>query len=78
MTKGPLVLWILLQLLEGSHLSLAFKCTGTILPRKDIESQQGLHFFQVQVYEINALRSNQEETDSRVVLYLHQAVKWDT
>ncbi len=31
---------------------------------------------QVQTSEIYALRSNQEETDSRIVLYLHQAVKW--
>lgn len=31
--------------------------------------------FQVEVTEIHALRSNQEETDSRVVLYLHHAVK---
>lgn len=31
--------------------------------------------FQVEVTEINALQSDQEETDSRVVLYLHYAVK---
>ena len=31
---------------------------------------------QVQASEIRALRSNQEETDTRVVLYLHQAVEW--
>ncbi|KAF3840288.1 hypothetical protein F7725_019005 [Dissostichus mawsoni] len=30
----------------------------------------------VQTSEIYELRSNQEETDSRIVLYLHQAVKW--
>ncbi|KAJ8349354.1 hypothetical protein SKAU_G00244840 [Synaphobranchus kaupii] len=30
----------------------------------------------VQASEIHALRSNQEETDSRIILYLHQAVKW--
>ena len=33
-----------------------------------------LHVFQVTVDEIPALRSNQEETDSRVVLYLNHAV----
>nr|XP_033967869.1 uncharacterized protein LOC117468025 [Pseudochaenichthys georgianus] len=31
---------------------------------------------QVQTSEFYELRSNQEETDSRIVLYLHQAVKW--
>lgn len=31
--------------------------------------------FQVEVTEIHALQSDQEETDSRVVLYLHHAVK---
>ncbi|KAF3837908.1 hypothetical protein F7725_009676 [Dissostichus mawsoni] len=30
----------------------------------------------VQTSEIYELRSNQEETDSRIVLYLHQAFKW--
>lgn len=35
-----------------------------------------LYLVQVQSSEIHALRSNQEETDSRVVLYLQQAVKW--
>ncbi|XP_049337187.1 uncharacterized protein LOC111196954 [Astyanax mexicanus] len=38
----------------------------------DLTSTNG----QVQASEIHALRSNQEETDTRVVLYLHQAVKW--
>lgn len=35
-----------------------------------------LYLLQVHTSEIYALRSNQEETDSRIVLYLHQAVKW--
>ena len=34
------------------------------------------YFLQVQISEIHALRSKQEETDSHVVLYLHQAVEW--
>ncbi|XP_060763263.1 uncharacterized protein LOC132872444 isoform X2 [Neoarius graeffei] len=38
----------------------------------DITSTNG----KVQTSEIYALRSNQEETVSRIVLYLHQAVKW--
>lgn len=35
-----------------------------------------LYFFQVHSSEIHELHSDQEETDSRVILYLHQAVKW--
>ncbi|XP_034071336.1 uncharacterized protein LOC117545602 [Gymnodraco acuticeps] len=38
----------------------------------DLTSTNG----KVQTSEIYELRSNQEETDSRNVLYLHQAVKW--
>ncbi|XP_033949403.1 uncharacterized protein [Pseudochaenichthys georgianus] len=38
----------------------------------DLTSTNG----KVQTSEIYELRSNQEETDSRIVLYLHQAVKW--
>uniref|UniRef100_UPI00358E00C9 uncharacterized protein isoform X5 n=1 Tax=Myxine glutinosa TaxID=7769 RepID=UPI00358E00C9 len=44
----------------------------------DLTSTNGkfLYLLQVQTSEIYELRSNQEETDSRIVLYLHQAVKW--
>ncbi|KAM3602468.1 uncharacterized protein V6R79_004691 [Siganus canaliculatus] len=38
----------------------------------DLTSTNG----EVQTSEIHALRSNQEKTDMRIVLYLHQAVKW--
>ena len=51
--ESPLVLGVLLQFLEGIHLSLAFEGAGTVLLQKYIESQQGTAILRAQFGHIN-------------------------